>query len=368
MWHRVLALIIKELWANARDPKTRWVVLFSPPFLLLIYAFAITQDVSSVPIAIFNQDAGLDSRELIGRLEGASTFSQIEYLQSSAEIGPAIESKSAAMVVHFSSDFSRKLAAGEDANVQIILDGRRSNTAQILIGYVSQILERYNSERLARIGYKLPTKIISRTWFNPNLDPIWSAVPSLFAVMTAIVGFMISALTIAREREMGTFEQLLVSPLKPFEILLGKTIPALVIALASATAMIVLGTLILEVPVRGSVGLLYVSMIIYLASIIGIGLFISSLASTQQQAIVGLFVYMVPAVLISGYATPVENMPDFLQWIAETNPIRHFIFICKAVFLKDAPLTVIFDHSWPMALIAIITLSSGAWLFRRRVA
>ena len=368
MWHRILALIIKELWTNARDPKTRWVVLFSPPFLLLIYAFAITQDVSNVPVAIFNQDAGVESRELIARLKGSNTFSRIEYLQSSAEIVSAIESKSAAMVIQFGPDFSRKLAANEEVNIQIILDGRRSNTAQILIGYLSQILESYNRERLAERGFSAPTKIVSRIWFNPNLKPIWSAVPSLFAVMTAIVGFMISALTIAREREMGTFEQLLVSPLKPLEILVGKTAPALLVAITSATAMLVLGTLILEVPVRGSLLLLYLSMIIYLASIIGIGLFISSLAATQQQAIVGLFVYMVPAVLISGYATPVENMPDFLQWVAETNPIRHFIVICKAVFLKDAPLSVVFQHSWPMALIAVVTLSSGAWLFRRRVS
>tara|TARA_R110002110_G_scaffold181205_1_gene387375 strand:+ start:4107 stop:5213 length:1107 start_codon:yes stop_codon:yes gene_type:complete len=367
MWRRIFALITKELLASARDRQTRWVVLFSPPFLLLIYAFAITQEVKNVSMAVLNQDMGLESRELVSRFEGSDTFKHIHYLRSVSEITPAIESQSVIMAIHIGPDFSRQIAAGARAEVQLLLDGRRSNAAQILLGYTTRIVERFNEELAGRGTALPPTVVVARAWFNPNFEPLWSAVPALFAVLTAVVGFMVSSLAVARERELGTFEQLLVSPLRPVEILAGKTVPALLIALVSATAMLVLGWLVLDVPFRGSLSLLYISMTVYLAAIIGIGLFISSLAATQQQAIIGLFIYLVPAVLLSGYATPVENMPDWLQWLTETNPITHFIVICKGVFLKDVPAAVIFDHTWPMILIATVTLSAGAWLFRRRV-
>ncbi|MFZ5609586.1 MAG: ABC transporter permease [Pseudomonadota bacterium] len=367
MLRRILALIVKELLASARDRQTRWVVLFSPPFLLLIYAFAITQEVKNVSLAVLNLDSGLEARELVSRFEGAKTFKHIHYLTSASQIAPVMDAQEVIMTLHIGSDFSRRIAAGENAQVQLLLDGRRSNAAQILLGYAIRIIEGYSAELTGRDQARPPAVVVSRAWFNPNLEPLWSAVPALFAVLTAVVGFMVSSLAVARERELGTFEQLLVSPLRPFEILLGKTVPALLIALASASAMLALGWLVLEVPLRGSLPLLFASMSLYLAAIIGIGLFISSLAATQQQAVIGLFIYMMPAVLLSGYATPVENMPDWLQWLTQTNPITHFIIIAKGVFLKDVPAAVIVHHSWPMALIALITLSGGAWLFRRRL-
>lgn len=366
MWQRIYALIVKELLASARDRQTRWVVLFSPPFLLLIYAFAITQEVSDVTLAVFNQDQGNASVELVSRFEGATVFDEIVYLRSNADIAQAIDARQATLVLHIAEDYSRRLERGESADIQLILDGRRSNTAQILLGYSSRIVDAYNQERLDRLRIAPPVRLAQRTWFNPNLEPLWSAVPALFAVLVAVVGFMVSSLSIARERELGTFEQLLVSPLRPFEILIGKSVPALLIALASAFAMLTLGLLFLDVPFRGSLSLLLLGMVIYLAAIIGIGLFISSLAKTQQQAIIGLFMYMVPAVLISGYATPVENMPDWLQAIAAATPITHFIVISKAVYLREAPLWLYFSHIWPMALIAAASLSVATWLFRRR--
>lgn len=368
MWRRIIALIFKELLASVRDRQTRFVVLIAPPFLLLIYAFAITQEVRNVSMAVLNLDSGLESRELVARFEGSPTFTRIAYLKAVSEIAPAIDSQQALMVLQLKSDFSRRIAAGKPAAVQLILDGRRSNAAQILVGYAIRIVEDFNAELVEKTGLRAPTVVVSRTWFNPNSDALWSAVPALFAVLTAVVGFMVSALAVARERELGTFEQLLVSPLQPAEIMIGKTVPALIIALLSASAMLALAWLVLDTPLRGSLPLLYFGMSVYLAAIVGIGLFVSSLAATQQQAIIGLFLYMMPAVLLSGYATPVENMPDWLQWLTQTNPITHFIIICKSIFLKDAPAAVILWHVWPMALIALGTLSAGAWLFRRRLA
>lgn len=367
MWRRIIALIIKELLATIRDRQTRFLVLIAPPLLMPIYAFAITQEVRNVSMAVLNQDLGLEGRELVARFEGSPTFTRINYLKASSEIAPAIDSRDAIMVLRLKSDFSRRIAAGEPAEVQLVLDGRRSNAAQILLGYAIRVIEDFNTELSERNGLRPPAAVISRIWFNPNSEPLWSAVPALFAALVAVVGYMVSALAVARERELGTFEQLLVSPLQPAEIMIGKTVPAVIIAMLSATAMLALGWFLLGTPIRGSLPLLYFSMTVYLAAIVGIGLFVSSLAATQQQAIIGLFLYMMPAVLLSGYATPVENMPDWLQWLTQTNPITHFIVICKSVFLKDAPASVILWHVWPMALIAVGTLSVGAWLFRRRL-
>lgn len=366
MWRRVLSLIIKELLATARDRQTRAVVLFAPPVLLLVYAFAITQEVSNADIAIYNRDTGIEARELLAGFVGAPSFSRITYLDSIEDVTSALDSKTVSMVVHIAPDFSRRVLAGDPAEVQILLDGRRSNAAQILLGYASRIVLAYNEARVGPRGPRPPAIVTTRLWFNPNADPLWYAVPALFSVMVAIVGYLVSALAIARERELGTFEQLLVSPLRPVEILIGKTLPALLIALASATAMLLLSKLVLNIPFEGSLVALYLSMLVYLAANIGIGLFISSLASTQQQAVIGLFIYMTPAVLLSGYATPVENMPLWLQWLTETNPITHFNILSKGLFLKDVGLEVFVRHLVPLALIAGFTLSAGAWLFRRK--
>lgn len=367
MLHRILALIRKELLASARDRQTRLVVLIAPPFLLLVYAFAITQEVQNVSIAIVSQDVGTQAGQLVRRFEGAKSFSRVLFFDRIGEAGKALQTRRVSMVVHIPADFSRKLLSGDTPEVQILLDGRRSNAAQILFAYASRIITAYapapavERQRSSSIG------IIPRLWFNPNAEALWFAIPALFAVMVAIVAFMVSALSIARERELGTFDQLLVSPLRPVEILAGKTIPALLIATASATAMLFLSRLVLDVPFRGSYAALYIAMTIYLAANIGIGVFISSLSSTQQQAVIGLFIYMTPAVLLSGYATPIENMPQWLQWLTQTNPITHFIILCKGFFLKDLPADVIFAHTWPLALIAIATLGAGAMLFRSKV-
>lgn len=367
MLTRLLALIKKELLATARDRQTRFIVLIAPPFLLLIYVFAITQDVSNIAIGVVDQDRGRFSQDIIERVVGSTRFRTISYFETVEDLGEAIDAQDVLVGVYFQEDFSRRVLRRQTANFQLLLDGCRSNAAQIVSGYLYRIVSTYNIERLEAAGVVAPTTIVSRTWFNANATPLWSATPALFAMLASIVGFMVSALSIARERELGTFEQLLVSPLTPLEILIGKTIPALIIAVGSSVVMLVFSVFLLGVPIRGDIPALFGSMIVFLLSIIGIGLFISSLVRTQQQAVIGLFIYMIPAVLLSGYATPVANMPDGLQWLTQTNPITHFIVICKAIFLKDAALSDIWAHTWPLVLIAIVTLSAGTWLFNRRL-
>lgn len=194
---------------------------------------------------------------------------------------------------------------------------------------------RYEQELLSLNPHDPPVSdVAARVWFNPDPDPKWSTDPGLVAILTTLMGLMVTGLSVAREREIGTFDQLLVSPLSPSEILIGKSVPALVIGIAESTGMILVGVFVFGVPFRGSILLLYFSMVIYLAAIIGIGLFISSLAKTRQQANLYSFMFMVPAILLSGFASPIQNMPDGLQMVTEVNPIRHFMVIVNGAFLK----------------------------------
>jgi ABC-2 type transport system permease protein len=367
MWLRIRSLIVKELLAVWRDPKSRFILLGPPVIELVIFAYAATQEVRNVPLAVLNQDAGVYGRDLVARFEGSPNFRSIRWLHSEAELAPAIDSRSVLIVLHIRQDFSREVAAGRPTTVQLILDGRSSNAAQLLAGYAEEIINRYNEELAQTRSVPPPAStVVARVWFNPNQDALWSTVPSLVAILVAVEGLMVTALSVARERELGTFEQLLVSPLSPFEIILGKTLPALLIGLGEGTLTVLVAALYFRVPLTGSVTLLYAGMLMYLFAVIGVGLFISSLSATQQQAILGTFAVMVPMVLLSGFASPVENMPDWLQAVTLANPVRHFIVIVKGVFLKAMPAGDLLHSLWPLALIAASTLTAANWLFRRR--
>jgi ABC-2 type transport system permease protein len=376
--NRIVTLIVKELLAVARDPRGRFILIGPPVIQMLIFTFAATLDMTNVRMAVLNEDYGTAARDLVARFEGSPNFGAVQHLRGEAEVAPAIDSGGVLMVLHLRADFSREVAAGRPAAVQLILDGRRSNAAQIVAGYAQAILDAYNAELTAdsalsptgvgraRRG-EPPSVAVARIWFNPNRETSWNSVPSLVAILTTLMGLVVTALSVARERELGTFEQLLVSPVQPAEIIVGKTVPALLIGLAEATGMVLVGVVVFRAPLHGSVALLYASMTVYLAAVIGVGLFISSLARTQQQAILGAFVFLVPAITLPGFASPIENMPDCLQWATLANPVRHFLVIVKELFLKDMPAAEVFRNLWLLAVIAGLTLSAAAWLFRRRL-
>jgi ABC-2 type transport system permease protein len=368
MFGRIRHLIVKELLAVLRDPQSR-IILIAPPLVqMLIFTFAATQEVKNVPVAVLNKDAGVYGRDLVARLEGSPNFSRVIHLRSDADVAPALDGREVLMVVHLGADFSREVAARRPAEVQLLLDGRRANSAQLAAGYAGEIVAGYDGELVA--GQRRPTAVstvVSRVWFNPNLDPQWSTVPGLVAILTTLMGVMVTGLSVARERELGTFDQLLVSPLSPTEILLGKSVPALLIGLAQATAMVLVAVFLFGVPFRGSIALLYAAMVVYLLAVIGVGLFVSSLARTQQQAILYSFMFMVPAILLSGFASPVENMPDWLQTLTVANPVRHFLVILKGLFLKALPAAEVALHLRPLVVIAAVTLTASSWLFRRRM-
>ena len=369
MFVRIWPLFVKELLANWRDKANRYLLIFAPILELLVFSFAATQEVKNVPLAVLDQDRTVLTRELISRFEGSPQFSRVIRLDSVADIAPIIDARISPAVLHIGSDFSLRLHVGEPAKIQLILDGRRSNAAQIIQGYASEIVDRFNSDLTQLAQRQGPTSVVvARTWFNPNSDPLWSTVPSLFVVIIAAFGMMVSALSVARERELGSFEQLLVSPLTSTEILIGKALAALAIAMTLGVVVLLIAIFGLGIPMEGSIVMLVAAMIVFLLSIIGIGLFVSALADTQQQAIIGAFMFLSPAILLSGYATPIASMPDWLQTVTLANPIRHFVVISKGVFLKDLPADVIMAHLWPLALIAGVTLSAAAWLFRHKTA
>jgi drug efflux transport system permease protein len=368
MWQRIRALIIKELLALWRDPKSRG-ILFVPPLVeMFIFSFVATQEVKGVHVAVLDQDQGTVSRDLIARFEGVPNFAELRQVASEKEIKRQIDSGEVLMALHFPADFSRRVLTGQPAPVQMILDGRRSNAAQIVAGYAIEIVTRFNAEQLAYNSSAIPASlVVSRIWFNPNQQTTWNSAPSLVGILTTLMGFVVTALTVARERELGTFEQLLVSPLSPREIIIGKTLPALFVGLCGATVMALMGVFVLRVPFSGSILLFYAATVVYLLAVIGVGLFVSSMAKTQQQAVLGTFIFMVPSMLLSGFASPIENMPDWLQTATHINPIRYYIVIVKGIFLKDLPAELVFANVWPMAIIGLVTLSAATWLFRHRM-
>jgi ABC-2 type transport system permease protein len=319
-------------------------------------------------LAVLNRDAGPASIELIQRFAQAEAFTQYINLRSEQEMRSTIENQDALLVLYIPVDFSRNVAAGHEADIQAIVDGRRSNSGQIALGYVESIIQSYNSERLIEGGQIAPSQIILRHWFNPNLNYKFFVLPSLVAMITTISVLIVTSLSIAREREQGTFDQLLVSPLTPGMIMVGKTVPAVLVAMIQGTMILLAAVIFYRVPFEGSLILLYLSIFFYAIAVSGIGLLISSVCETQQQAFLGVFTFMMPAVMLSGYAAPIDNMPRWLQVVTEANPLRHLIVIVKSIFLKGSSTGFVLDHLWPLILIALITNLAANWMFRRKIA
>ncbi len=368
MWGRLRALIVKEFLAIWKDKKSRTVIIVPPILQLLVFGYAATYDVNHIATAIYNEDSGGAARDLIARFEGAPAFERVRTLTRESQFAEVIDSKEVSLIIHIGQTFSADLLAQRPARVQLIVDGRQSNTALIVLGYATNILNQFNEDWIAAHGLQQPpASLVVRAWFNPNLVSRWFVVPGIVALLNLVVAIVVTALSVAREREVGTFEQLLVSPFRPLEILVGKSVPALIIGLAEATVIIAVAVFWFGVPLVGSLPLLYLGLVLFLLATIGVGLMISSLSRTQQQAILGAFLFIVPAIILSGFATPIANMPLWVQDITLLNPMRYFLIIVRGVFLQDLPLDRVIHLLWPMALIAAASLLSASWLFRHRL-
>lgn len=366
---RILALIWKELLTVLRDRKVRLSILLPPIIQLVIFTFAATLDVKDVPIGILNRDAGEQGFYLVERFFGTKIFNnKIIFLKGVEEIGPFIDLQKGVMVVSIDQQFSRNIDANKPAIVQLIFDGRKTNTAQIVAGYTNQIINRFNNDYTAQAELAIQNvELVPRFWFNPNTLYFWYNIPCLVGVLSMLTCLVVTTQSVARERELGTFDQLLVSPLVPWEILVGKLVPGIIIGFLEGMFMFTIGTLVLGVPFTGSLLLYLVSLIIFVTSISGIGLFISSLSTTQQQAMLGTFIFMMPSVLLSGFATPIENMPTWLQPFTDGIPLKYFLIISKGLFLKAMPGKIVFSNIWPLLIIGCITTVGADLFFRRRL-
>ena len=374
---RLRAQIIKELLCLLRDPKSRMVLVGPPLIQLFVFSFAVTLEVRNVDVALLNHDGGGASIELIQQIEASDLVRRVHLAHSEVEVARLIDTQQVLAGLIIPEDFSRRIAAGGSGTAQIIVDGRKANAGQIALGYLQSIAG--NAAMTVRpapgngagngAGTVAGTgqMAVVRHWFNPNLIYRWFVVPSLAGILVTLIALMVTALSIARERELGTFDQLLVSPSTPIEIIIAKTIPAFLVGTALAAVMMGAGIFIFGIPFTGSFGLLLLCLMLFILSLVGFGLMISSVCSTQQQAILGTFTVVVPAILMSGFATPVENMPRLLQWLAQGIPLKHFLIILQGSFLKALPPADIFANAWPMAVIAAVTLTLATLFVRSKL-
>jgi ABC-2 type transport system permease protein len=368
MWQRIIALMKKEFLSLLKDRKSRFVIIGPPIIQLLVFGYAATFDLTNVPYAVYDEDHGAAARELVARFHGSPNFREVARLQREGEIAPLIDAAQALVVLHLGPRFSSDLLLGRPAALQVIVDGRDSNTALLALNYVRSIVTEFNQTWLAERGEAAPpAHLQTRAWFNPNLESRWFIVPGIIGLLTLVVTMLVTALSVAREREQGTFDQLLVTPMRPVEILIGKALPGLIIGLVEATVVILLAVLWFEIPLRGQLLTLYTGVLLFLLSAIGVGLMISSLAVTQQQGLLGAFLFLVPAIILSGFATPIANMPAVVQTLTLINPMRYFMVILRGVFLEGTPFHLLVNQFWPMALIGVIALALAGWLFRHRM-
>ena len=368
MLDRLLASIVKEFILFSRDPRARAMLIGIPVMQVMIFGLAATLEVRHVDLAIINDDSGRWSRELIARVSSAGFVGSVIHLDSMEDFTPRLERRQVLLGLHFPADFSRDVVAGRPADVQLIIDGRRANAGQVTLSYLTAIAAELEME-LAHTDPQFvdPPSATVRHWFNPNLDYRWFMVPNLAASLSMIIALMITSLSIARERELGTFDQLLVSPSTPLEIILSKTIPALLAG--GFVGVIIVGIAIFGfgIPFYGSLLLLFGAMLPFVLSVVGVGLVISSLVNTQQQAVLSIFMALAPLIMISGFATPVENMPEWLQFIAQASPLKHFLIIVQGSFLKSMPAADVWDNVWPMLIIAAVTLTTATVFVQRRL-
>ncbi|KQV49493.1 hypothetical protein ASC95_18030 [Pelomonas sp. Root1217] len=361
---RMRAQIIKELLCVLRDPKSRMVLIVPPLMQLLVFAFAATLEVKQIDIAVYNRDGGRAGQELVQQLAASQLVRSIHAAQSEAQIAALLDRQQVVAALVIPEGFSREQAAGHIATAQVLLDGRRANATQVALGYLQAIATR-SGATLAGLAPVEPVAL--RHGFNPNLVYRWFIVPSLVGILVTFITLLITALSIARERELGTFDQLLVSPCTPAEIVIAKMVPAFLVGTGLSLAMVAAAVWGFRIPFTGSILLMFACLLLFILSMVGTGLMISSVCSTQQQAILGTFAVGVPAVLMSGFATPVENMPQVLRWMAEALPLKHLLIILRGSFLKSMPVADLLANAWPMACIAAVTLTLAMLFVRSKL-
>jgi ABC-2 type transport system permease protein len=365
---RIIALTRKELLTVLKDPRGRFALLVPPILQCLIYGYAATYDLNDVPYAVLDQDRSAASRELLARLDGSRVFQRVTNLKRQAGVRSTIDERQALLVIQIDQDFERRLMNGEATSIQVIADGRNSNTAATATGYISAVVEAFNADWRAQHGRAdPPVRVTTRAWYNPNLETRWHMIPSLIGTLTLLQTLLLTAMSVAREREQGTFDQLLVTPFRPTEIMAGKAMPSFLVGVVQATNILLVAQLWFHIPFAGSYLVLYTGLSVFLLAAIGMGLLVSCFATTMQQAMLYSFLLMMPFALLSGLTTPVSSMPQVLQDITLINPLRYAIDIAQRVYLEAAGFEDLWPDLWPLVLTAVVTLAAASWLFRWRL-
>ena len=375
MFKRVRFLFVKELIQVLRDKRLRITLIFPPIFQLIVFGYAANLDVKHINTAVRDLDRSVESRELITRFGSSKYFDIISYPQTPKEIEALIKKGDVILSIEIPSDFSKKLKKGNTATVQIILDGTESNTAMIALGYVSRILSEYSTtimiKRLNRQGMvgfeEAGVELEQRIWFNPNAESRLFYVPGVIASIALLIPIILTAQAIVREREIGTLEQIMVTPIRSWELMVGKTLPFAMIGLVDAIMIALIGVFWFEVPLRGNPLILLLGNVLFLMSSVGIGLFISTISSTQQQAQISTFFFMMPAFILSGFAFPLENMPEWLQYITYANPLRYFLIIIRGVFLKGNGLDILWSEMLALAILGGFMILLSSLRFQKRL-
>ncbi len=365
---RIAALIRKELLAVLKDARTRNMLMLQPVLQCLLFGYAATLDLNNVPYAVLDRDRSTASSALLAKLDGSGLFHRIANLTDAADMRRLIDNQQVLVAIQIEPDFQQRLAEGNVAPVQVIADGRNSNTAGAALAYVGAAVASFNADWASDHGLpQPPIEVEERAWYNANLETRWNLVPALVGTITMMSTLMLAALSVAREREEGTFDQLLVTPFTPVEIMAGKAIPSMLMGLVQATSALLVAQLWFRIPFAGSYFTLYVGLILFLLAAVGIGLFVSSIAATMQQAMLYAFVLIMPFALLSGLTTPISSMPQVMQYFTAINPLRYAIDLVHRIYLEGVGLDQVWSDLWPMAIIATVTLSAAAWMFRRRL-
>jgi ABC-2 type transport system permease protein len=362
---RIAVLVHKELIHTLRNPRLRMMVIMAPLFQLMLFGYAVSTDVRHAPMLLVDHDQTQASRELADALTGSGYFRITARSDRSSDMVAALDRGRVLMAVEIPAGYARALTRGAGATVQLLFDGTNSNMATVARGYAERILARYGATVSSR-----PTGGIDlreRAWYNPDLLSRNYNVPGVLATITFMICLVLTSLAVVRERELGTLEQLMVSPLRPGELIAGKMLPFMLIAFGDLVMVTVLALLWFHVPLRGSALLLFGASVPYLLSAVALGLLISTISATQRESYLTTFLLFMPTMLLSGFMFPVSGMPAFFRWITLANPLRHYLEIVRAVFLKGAGLSALWPQCLALVLIGTAVLALAATRFHKTV-
>jgi ABC-2 type transport system permease protein len=372
MWQRIKHIMIKEFIQMFRDPRMKVVMFISPLFQIILMSFAVSTDVKKVPTAVYDLDNSAESRRLIQDFSFSKYFIIKDYIVSESAQRELIDRSVVSTVLRIPRGFSQDLAAGRTASVQLILDGTDSNAASIILQYANRIIQTF-SLRIAqrRFGVLLSgvpqVELRRRAWFNENLESRNFYVPGVIGLVVLVVTFILTAMTIVKEKETGTIEQLIVSPIRPTELILGKLIPYGAVGIIDVFLITLLAVILFGVPIRGNLFLLFIASILFLLTTLGLGLFISTRSRTQQEALLSMFFFAQPMVLLSGFVFPVAAMPKVVQLLNMINPLKYFLVIIRGIFLKGSGIAVLWPHMLALLIIGTSIVSLSALQFKKKL-